>query len=93
MATKHQPVAKFQSDIEALIAEIEACMPSALKNKDREFSYQHDAFRERCHQAKTLAERLGVKHRSEWSLRSGDAHRIEESLRLSLAYFRGWPSG
>lgn len=90
MATKNHPASKFQSDIVALIAEIEACMPAAPKKRDREFSYQHDAFHERCDQAKMLGDRLGMPNGSEWFMRSGDAYRIEESLKLSLAYFRSW---
>lgn len=89
MTTKNYPVSQFRTEIAALIAEIEACMPAEPTRRDREFNFQHDAFRERCQQAKTLAGRLGIAGRTEWSLRSGDAYRIEQSLQLSLAYFRG----
>jgi len=61
--------------------------------RDREAEFQHEAFRERCSQARTLAGRLAAANRSEWSLSSGDAYRIQESLKLSLAYFRGRPLG
>ena len=91
MATKNHPATQFRSDIAALIAEVEACMRSVPTNRDREFDYQHEAFRERCHQAKTLVGRFGPTNRAEWFLRSGDAQRIRESLKLSLAYFRTRP--
>jgi len=89
MAAKTYPETQFRSDIAALIAEIETCMGSASTN--RESVLQREAFRERCHQAKTLAGRLAQANRSEWFLRSGDAYRIHESLKLSLAYFRNHP--
>jgi hypothetical protein len=88
MATKNHPASKFRCEITALIAEVEAYLRSTPADLDREFDYQREAFRERCHQAKKLVGRFGPTNRSEWSLRSGDAHRIEESLKLSLAYFR-----
>ena len=56
--------------------------------QNREAAFQREAFRERCHQARVLASRLAAANRSEWSLRSGDAHRVQESLKMSLAYFR-----
>jgi len=89
MATKNHPVTKFRSDIAALIAEVENCMRSVPATRGREAELQHEAFRERCCQAKVLA----AANRSEWTLRSGDAHRVRESLKLSLAYFRGRPIG
>jgi len=67
-------------------------MRSVQTNRDREFNFQHEAFQERCDQAKSLTSRLRDKAYSEWSMRSGDAHRIQESLKLSLAYFRGRPT-
>jgi len=92
MATKSHHATKFRSEIAALIAEVEACMPSTPARRDREFDYQREAFCERCRQAKMLADRLAARNHAEWSLRSGDAHRIRESLQLSLNYFRGRPS-
>ncbi len=89
MATKIYPETQFRSAITALIAEIETCLGSAPPN--RESDLQREAFHERCHQAKILAGRLAEANRSEWLLRSGDAHRIQESLKLSLAYFRNHP--
>ncbi len=89
MATKNDPGSQFESDIVALIAEIEACMPAAPKKRDREFRYQSEAFHERRQQAKMLADRLGMVDSSEWFMRSGDAYRIEASLKASLAYFSG----
>jgi hypothetical protein len=91
MATRNHPASQFRYDIAALIAEVETCMRSTAGNRDREFDLQREAFRERCHQAKTLVGRFGPTNRSEWSLRSGDAHRIQESLKLSLAFFRSHP--
>jgi len=91
MATKDHPVIRFRSDITSLIAEVESCMPAEQPPRDREFGLQREAFRERCRQAKNLANRLGADNRFEWCLRSGDAHRIQESLKLSLAYFRRDP--
>ena len=91
MTAKKHPVSQFRRDIAALIAEVEDCMRSTPSSRDREFDFQREAFRERCRQAKRLAQRLAADNRSEWSLRSGDAHRIQESLKLSLTYFRGRP--
>ena len=91
MKSKNHPASQFRYDIATLIAEVETCLRSTPTNRDREFDYQREAFRERCHQAKSLVGRFGPTNRSEWSLRSGDAHRIQESLKLSLAYFRSRP--
>ncbi len=68
-------------------------MRSVPTSRDREAEFQHEAFRERSRQARTLVGRLAAANRSEWSLRSGDAYRIQESLKLSLAYFRDRPLG
>jgi len=92
MATKYHPATQFRDEIAALISEVETCMRSVQTNRDREFSFQHEAFQERCEQANSRTSRLKNKTRSEWSMRSGDAHRIQESLKLSLAYFRGRPA-
>jgi len=96
MATKHHPATQFRDEIAALISAVENCMRSVQTNRnqdrDREFNFQHEAFQERCDQASSLTSRLKNKTRSEWSMRSGDAHRIQESLKLSLAYFRGRPT-
>lgn len=86
MAVKDHPETRFRSEIVALIAEIENCLGSAPTN--RESDLQREAFRERCRQARALVGRLTEGKNSEWRLRSGDAHRIHESLKLSLAYFR-----
>ncbi|MAF84711.1 MAG: hypothetical protein QGH93_03585 [Gammaproteobacteria bacterium] len=91
MTKKKHPVSQFRSDITALITEVEACLRATPKNRDREFNYQHEAFRERCMQAKKLTGRFEPMNNSEWSIRSGDARRIREALKLSLAYFRGHP--
>ena len=78
----------FNIRIAALIAEVEACLQHSLPAGDRESRLQREAFRERCHQARKLAERLATAGEHEWSLSSGDAHRIHRSLQHSLAYFR-----
>ncbi len=91
MAAKNHPVAQFSTEIAALIAAVEDAMQPVPSHRDREFNFQRDAFRERCQQAKMLADRLGATSHSEWSLRSGDAHRIRKSLQLSLDYFRRHP--
>jgi hypothetical protein len=93
MSKNKHPVAEFRHEIALLISEVEACMHSTRSKRDREFEYQHEAFHERCRQARALASRLNLDNRSEWSLCSGDAHRIQESLKLSLAYFRRQPDG
>jgi hypothetical protein len=90
MATTKFPITQFRCDIAALIAEIETCLGSAPPN--RESDLQREAFRERSHRAEELSGRLADPHRSEWSRRSGEAHRIHESLKLSLAYFRNHPN-
>ena len=88
LAKEQYPVAQYRNELTALIAEIEACMGATTSSRDRESDFQHEAFRERCQQAILLAGRLAASGHAEWSLRSGDAHRIHESLKLSLDYFR-----
>ena len=78
----------FTIQITALIAEIESCMNAERPGADRETRLQREAFRERCRQARSLAERLAAASDHEWSLNSGDAHRIRQSLQHSLNYFR-----
>ncbi len=89
MAQKDHPATKFRHEIKALIAEVEACMPPVSKDCDREFNLQREAFDERRQQATALSGQLGIAQHSEWCMRSGDAHRIHEALKLSLTYFRG----
>jgi len=90
MTTDSEPTAEFRSEIAALIAEVEACLGRSHGAGDREYRFQEQAFRERCHQAKHLA-CSDTGQWTDWQLRSGDAYRIAESLRLSLAYFRNRP--
>ncbi len=90
MTTDNEPTAEFRSEIAALIAEVEACLGRSHGRSDREYRFQEQAFRERCDQALRLA-RPGTGQWNDWRLRSGDAYRIAESLRLSLAYFRNRP--
>ena len=88
---------EFGTEIRKLIAEIKSCIKSQRGKSqqdagDREFDLQWQAFGERCDQAKHLTRSLESsgpgEADSQWSLRDGDAHRIEESLKLSLDYFR-----
>jgi hypothetical protein len=90
MASSKQRVSRFRSQIRRLIAEIEACMHAGRRDADRECQFQTQAFQERCGQAEQLTSQLDAvtaKDRTGWSLRDGDAHRIHESLKLSLDYF------
>jgi hypothetical protein len=92
MASTKYGIAQFRTEIRNLIAEIKSCIQSQDELQDREFDLQRQAFHERCDQAHHLTRSLesGQPDESEirWSLRDGDAHRIEESLKLSLDYFR-----
>jgi hypothetical protein len=92
MASTKYGIEQFRAEIRNLIAEIRSCIQSQDETRDREFDLQRQAFRERCDQAAHLTRSLesGGPDESEirWSLRDGDAHRIEESLKLSLDYFR-----
>ena len=91
MASRKYGVAEFGTEIRNLINEIKSYIKSQ-DARDREFDLQWQAFRERCDQAKHLTRSLESsgpgEADSQWSLRDGDAHRIEESLKLSLDYFR-----
>ena len=90
-ATKDR-ISRFRAEIRKIIAEIEAYIGVDRGSNDSEFSFQRQAFEERCDQAKDLARSLSSdssgESRTLWSLRDGDAHRIHESLKLSLDYFR-----
>ena len=79
---------EFTSRITALIDEAEACLAVDLPSRDRETRLQREAFTERCRQARSLLQRLASASEREWSLRSGDAYRIQQSLHHSLQYFR-----
>jgi hypothetical protein len=93
METSKYGVAQFRSEIRRLIAEISTCI-RADRNAaaDREYDLQQQAFEERCRQAEQLARTLGSatpgKADDPWAFRDGDAFRIQESLKLSLDYFR-----
>ena len=78
---------EFRDDIEQLIAEIDDCLPQAAA-MDREHELQRAAYQERRSQAHHLFESLGGREESQWSRLDGDAHRIREALKLSLAFFR-----
>jgi hypothetical protein len=92
MASTKYGMTQFRSEIGKLIAEIKSYIQMQEDAGDREFDLQWEAFRERCDQANYLTSFLDTKARGDaerqWSLRDGDAHRIEESLKLSLDYFR-----
>jgi hypothetical protein len=95
MAGSKNPIKHFRTEIRKIIAEIEACIRVSRSTPDREYEFQRRAFEERCGQAEQLTTTLepaasgGAKAR--WSVRDGDAHRIQESLKLSLDFFRGVP--
>jgi len=55
---------------------------------DREYQLQRAAFEERAGRAQQLADEIALDEQTLWSLRDGDAQRAEDSLRLSLNYFR-----
>jgi len=78
---------EFRDDIEQLIAEIDDCLPQVAAN-DREHELQRAAYHERRSQAQRLFETLRSREESQWSRLDGDAHRIHEALKLSLAFFR-----
>ncbi|MDH3977664.1 MAG: hypothetical protein OEU86_04060 [Gammaproteobacteria bacterium] len=79
--------AEFSAEIAEIIAEIEACLPRRPA-ADREDDFQQQAFQERRHLAECLTSDLSGSTKNEWSLRSGDAHRLRQALKHSLTYFR-----
>lgn len=82
-------ISRFRDEISKIIAEIEDYIGTGRGTDDREFRFQRRAFRERCDQAENLDKALdSPQGENEWSLHDGDAHRIQESLQLSLDYFR-----
>ncbi|MDH3512600.1 MAG: hypothetical protein OER85_17280 [Gammaproteobacteria bacterium] len=81
-------IEQFRTEISRLIAEIEAYMRPDADTGDREFFFQREAFQERRSQAERLSERLASYRQSQQPLLEGDAHRIRDSLKLSLDYFR-----
>ncbi len=81
-------IEQFRSEISRLIAEIEAYMRPDMGTGDRESFFQREAFQERRSQAERLSERLASYRKSQQPLLEGDAYRIQESLKLSLDYFR-----
>ena len=88
MAANQHPGDRFTLNISALIAEIESCLEKTPSVSDRESTLQREAFRERSNQARCLVDRLAARGANEWSLCSGEAHRLQESLQLSLRFFR-----
>jgi len=83
----HPPrFSQFRSDIRKLVAEIERHVRPG--RDDREYRFQYEAFAERCDQAHRLQAEIADDEQTHWTLRTGDAQRIEDSLRLSLDYFR-----
>jgi hypothetical protein len=92
MDSNRHGLTQYRSEIRNLIAEVRSCIKSQPDSGDREFDLQSRAFRERCDQAGHLTRKLETavpdEAENQWSLRDGDAHRIEESLKLSLDYFR-----
>ena len=81
-------IEKFCSEISRLVAEVQALIRTEDNDADRERQFQTQAFQERCSQAEQLTRQLHATDVGNSMLRDGDAHRIQESLKLSLAYFR-----
>jgi hypothetical protein len=81
-------VEQIRAEISRLIAEIEAYIRPDETAGDREHFFQREAFQERRGQAERLSERIASYRKNQQSLLEGDAHRIKESLKLSLNYFR-----
>ena len=81
-------IEQFRTEIDRLIAEIEAHMRPEMETGNRESTFQREAFQERRSQAERLTKRLASYRKSQQPLLEGDAHRIQESLKLSLDYFR-----
>ena len=77
---------QFRSDIRNLVAEIETHVRP--RRGDREYRFQYEAFAQRRDQAQQLQAEIAGDEQTHWNLRTGDAQRIEDSLRLSLDYFR-----
>jgi DNA-binding transcriptional MerR regulator len=82
-------IRQFRTEVGRLIAEIEACMRHDSDSGNRELDLQREAYEERRDQAERLSRRLASYRESQQFLLEGDAHRIQESLKLSLDYFRG----
>ena len=79
---------QFHADVRRLIAEIENYMSAKPQDEDREYSLQREVFEERCDRAKQLTEEIAADEQAMWGLHDGDAQRLQDSLMLSLDYFR-----
>jgi hypothetical protein len=77
---------RFATEVQALIAATETCLPRA--GDDREAALQREAFRERRERAMALARRLNAAAPEEASRLDGDAWRAREALAMSLDFFR-----
>lgn len=88
MSTNVSRFSQFRSDIHGLIAEIEHHIRRRPLGVDREFRLQCEAFEERCLRAECLEQEIAADEQTQWGLRDGDAQRLQDSLRLSLDYFR-----
>lgn len=92
MVESVNPVNRFRQEISKLIEEIEGCIRCGQGAQDREYDLQQRAFEERRSQARQLTDSLGCDGSraalEQWATRDGDAHRIHESLQLSLDFFR-----
>ena len=78
--------ARYQAEIQALIATVEACLGDV--GEDRESRLQRAAFGERCERARDITGRLLSAGESELAMLTGDALRCLDALRLSQAFFR-----
>ncbi len=88
MSPKPTRFSQFRSDIRQLIDEVEKHLGSRPNAGDREYRLQREAFEERRRNARQLTAQIESNERAQWGLRDGDAQRVQDSLRLSLDYFR-----
>ena len=79
---------QFRADVRRLISEIEKHMQAKPRRPDREYALQCEVFEERCDRARALADEIAADEQTMWGLRDGDAQRLQDSLMLSLDYFR-----
>lgn len=88
MSSKPMRFSQFRTDIRQLIDEVEQHLSARPSAGDREYRLQREAFEERRNNARQLTAQIESDERKQWHLRDGDAERVQESLRLSLHFFR-----
>ena len=79
---------QFRSDIRQLIDEVERHLRTRPGTDDREYRLQREVFEERRNHAQDLTAQIETDEPTQWGLRDGDAKRVQDSLRLSLNFFR-----